>query len=75
VVTVSAAGKEYVRFADPAFSYLSANDPRAHFGIPGASPADEIRVRWPDGTGETFPGVALNQSILLRKGRGKASTN
>ncbi|MGH9389171.1 MAG: CRTAC1 family protein, partial [Vicinamibacteria bacterium] len=34
VVTVSAGGKRYVRLADPAYSYLSSNDPRAHFGIP-----------------------------------------
>jgi hypothetical protein len=73
VVTVSAGGKTYVRVADPAFSYLSANDPRAHFGIPGASRADSIRVRWPDGSEEIFPGVALDQSIVLEKGRGKTS--
>ena len=71
VVTVSAGGKTYVRVADPAFSYLSANDPRAHFGIPGASRAESIRVRWPDGVEEIFPGVALNQSIVLKKGQGK----
>jgi hypothetical protein len=60
-----------VRIADPAFSYLSASDPRAHFGIAGASGADSIRVRWPDGVEEIFPGVALNQSIVLKKGQGK----
>jgi hypothetical protein len=71
VVTVSVGGRTYVRVADPAFSYLSANDPRAHFGIPGSSRADSIRVRWPDGVEEIFPGVVLNQSIVLEKGRGK----
>jgi hypothetical protein len=71
VVTLSAGGKAYVRVADPAFSYLSASDPRAHFGIPGAGPADSIRVRWPGGVEEIFPGVVLNQSIVLEKGRGK----
>ena len=71
VVTVSAGGKQYVRVADPAFSYLSASDPRAHFGITGARRADSIRVRWPEGVQETFPGVALNQSIVLKKGQGK----
>jgi hypothetical protein len=73
VVTVSAGGKDYVRVADPAFSYLSANDPRAHFGIPGASRADKIRVLWPDGTKETFPGTELDRSIVLKKGRGSTS--
>jgi enediyne biosynthesis protein E4 len=75
VVTVTASGKAYVRVADPAFSYLSSNDPRAHFGIPGATRAEGIRVRWPDGTEEAFPGVALNQSIVLKKSQGKPSSN
>jgi len=75
VVTITASGKKYVRVADPGFSYLSSNDPRAHFGIPGASRAEGVRVRWPDGVEEAFPGVALNQSIVLKKGEGKPSTN
>jgi len=75
VVTVTASAKDYVRVADPAFSYLSSNDPRAHFGIPGTTRADGIRVRWPDGIEEAFPGVALNQSIVLKRGQGKPTTN
>jgi len=75
VVIVSAGGKEYVRVADPAFSYLSANDPRAHFGIPGASRAESVRVRWPDGVEEQFPGLELNQSVVLKKGQGKSAAS
>jgi hypothetical protein len=73
IVTVTAAGKNYVRVAHPAFSYLSSNDPRVHFGIVGAKKADEILVRWSDGTKEVFPGVDLDQSIVLEKGHGKPS--
>ena len=75
VVTVTAGGKSYVRVADAAFSFLSSNDPRAHFGIVGASKADRILVRWPDGTEEGFPGAPLNQTVVVRKGRGKRSTS
>jgi hypothetical protein len=75
VVIVSAGGKEYVRVADPAFSYLSANDPRAHFGISGASRAESVRVRWPDGGEEQFPGLELNQSVVLKKGQGKSAAS
>jgi hypothetical protein len=75
IVTVSAGGKKYVRVASPAFSYLSSGDPRAHFGIPGASRADSIQIRWPDGGTETFGGVPLGQSIVLEKGRGKIVTD
>jgi hypothetical protein len=61
--------------ASPAFSYLSSGDPRAHFGIPGASRADSIQIQWPDGGTEAFGGVPLGQSIVLAKGRGKIVTN
>jgi hypothetical protein len=75
VVTVFAGGKSYVRVADPAHSYLSSSDPAAHFGIPGAARAESILVLWPGGVRESFPGVALNQSIVLKKGQGKPATN
>ena len=71
VVTVTAAGKSYTRIADPAFSYLVSNEPKAHFGIPGAERADSIRVRWPDGSEEVIPGVALDQTVTLEKGQGR----
>ena len=75
VVTVSAGGKSYVRVADPAFSYLSAGDPQAHFGLPGVSRVDGIRILWPDGKEEVFPGIAVNQSVVLKRGRGKNAIN
>jgi enediyne biosynthesis protein E4 len=70
-VTVVAGGRRYVRVASPGFSYLSSNDPRAHFGIPDAARADSVRVRWPDGSEEVFPGTALNRAIVVEKGKGK----
>jgi len=75
VVTVSASGKTYARTADSSYSYLSSNEPKAHFGIPGASRADSIRVRWPDGSEEVFPGVELDQAVTLEKGKGRKATN
>jgi hypothetical protein len=71
VITLAAGGKEYVRVANPGYSYLSSNDPRAHFGVVGAEAAESIRVRWPDGTEEVFPGIELNQNIVLEKGKGE----
>lgn len=71
VITVTAGGKSYVRLSDPAYSYLSSNEPRAHFGIPGVSRADSIRVRWPDGSEEVFPGVELDRAVTLEKGKGR----
>jgi hypothetical protein len=71
VVGVVAAGKEVVRVANPGCGYFSSSDPRAHFGVVGADAADSLWVRWPDGAEESFPGVELNQSIVLEKGKGE----
>ena len=71
VVTLRAGGKRYTRTADPAYSYLSSNDPRAHFAVVGAERFEEILVRWPDGSKESFPGGALNRVLVVEKGTGK----
>jgi hypothetical protein len=73
-ITVRAGGHRWVRFLNPGYSYLCSNDPRAHFGLGQASQIDEIEVRWPDGSEETFPAQAADQVVVLRKGEGKPAT-
>jgi hypothetical protein len=70
-VTVEAAGKRWQRRIDPAYSYMCSNDPRAHFGLGPAARVDAIRVVWPDGQAETFPGRAADQMVVLSRGTGK----
>lgn len=50
-------------------SYLSANDPRLHFGI-GKETVVNIEVHWPTGTTETFPKIAADQLVTIREGSG-----
>ena len=46
-----------------------------HYGAAGpAVTVDAIRVVWPDGTEETFPGRAVDQVVEVRKGEGMKST-
>jgi hypothetical protein len=72
VVTAVVGTKRYVRVADPGFSYLVANDPRAHFGLPkGTARVDALLVRWPDGTTEAFPGTDVDRIVTLTQGQGK----
>ena len=49
-------------------SYLSASDPRLHFGLPGPEPVAAIVVQWPDGTREKFAGVSGRQ-VTLKRGK------
>lgn len=52
-------------------SFISHSDLRLHYGLGDAKRADEIRVRWPSGMAEVFPGVEANREVLLEEGKGK----
>jgi len=69
-ITVYAANRRWSRTINPASSYLSSNDPRAHFGLGSVATYDRIEVRWYDGQLETFSGGATNVSLTLRRGEG-----
>jgi enediyne biosynthesis protein E4 len=68
-VLVRYGGKVQAQCVTSQASYLSANDPRLHFGLGSASTA-EIEVHWPAGTSETFKGVAAGQLVTIREGQG-----
>ncbi len=71
--TVSIAageGRRMSRQADPCYSYLSSNDPRAHFGLGALTAVEGIEVRWPNGKTESFDAVAPGAYHVLRQGSG-----
>jgi hypothetical protein len=55
------------RTVSPAGSYLSSNDPRAHFGLGAATVADTIEVTWPSGKQQTLTAVAVDQVLTVRE--------
>ena len=50
VMVTTADGVEHHRELVAGSSYLSTEDPRAHFGLGSAEVAASVRVVWPDGT-------------------------
>ena len=70
MVGVTHQGKTAWRLADPAYSYLASNDPRAHFGLGASSEIEGITVRWPSGIVEKFDALATGAYHILREGRG-----
>ncbi|HLJ10572.1 MAG TPA: CRTAC1 family protein [Planctomycetaceae bacterium] len=70
VVEVTAGQKIWLRLASPAFSYLSSNDPRVHFGLGDAEQVDKISVIWADGDQEIFPGGGVDRQLVIRRGEG-----
>jgi hypothetical protein len=52
-------------------SYLSANDPRLHFGLGDANTIERVEVYWPDGSKETWTGLQPNRLTTLVQGTGQ----
>jgi len=50
-------------------SYLSANDPRLHFGL-GSEKTAAIEIHWPSGATETLESLASNQLVHILEGKG-----
>jgi hypothetical protein len=70
LVRVLAGERWRAATADPGGSYLSSGDGRAHFGLGTIDRVESLRVRWPDGSWESFAGRAADQEVVLRKGQG-----
>jgi hypothetical protein len=70
-VTVEAGGRRRLGLINPGQSYLSSGDPRAHFGLGPADRVESIRVVWPDGAAEEFPGGPADQVVTLSRGAGR----
>ncbi len=51
-------------------SYLSASDPRLHFGLGSATRADVITVRWPSGIVDKIQNEPAGQEITVEEGKG-----
>jgi hypothetical protein len=68
-VLVRYGGKTQAQALLSQSSYLSANDPRLHFGL-GQASAVEIEIRWPSGLVEKIQAPGVNRLITIREGKG-----
>jgi hypothetical protein len=69
-VRVRVGERRLLRLINPAGSFLCSSDVRAHFGLGSAERVDDIEVRWPDGTVETFPGGSVDRQVVVSRGAG-----
>ena len=70
-IVVRAGDRRWVRWINPAGSFLCSNDPRAHFGLGKAESVDDITVLWPDGYKESFDGGPADQRRELKRKTGR----
>jgi hypothetical protein len=75
LVTVRAGGARQVRPLLSAYSYASASEPVAHFGLGSVAVVESVEVAWPDGKVERFPGFRIDGAgrlLAVRQGEGSA---
>jgi hypothetical protein len=66
VVTVALPdGRRLRRELQAGSSYLSSEDPRAHFGLGSATAVEEVLVRWPGGETSRVTDVAANEVLRV----------
>jgi enediyne biosynthesis protein E4 len=69
-IDVTAGGRVQRDEVRSAYSYCSANDLRAHFGLGPAAKASKIEIRWPSGQKDVFTDVAANHVYVVTEGEG-----
>jgi hypothetical protein len=66
VTAVLPDGQKLRREVHAGSSYLSSEDPRAHFGLGDAAEVRELVVRWPDGEETRLTDVLANQLVEVK---------
>jgi hypothetical protein len=72
-VTVKSGSITRVGLCLRAYSYLSSNDPRVHFGLGKADRIEELEVLWPSGTPrrERFDVAGVDKTVVVQQGKGR----
>ncbi len=69
-VTVRTGADRWIAYVSPSSSYLSSSDPRIHFGLGSAGHIDDITVRWPDGSTDSYGPAKCDSFLLIQRGKG-----
>jgi enediyne biosynthesis protein E4 len=67
-VTITAGGRRQTAWRIGGGSYLSASDPRLHFGLGSAQVIDDLEIRWPSGSVQKFGKLAADRAYHVREG-------
>jgi hypothetical protein len=62
---VVAGGRTLTRDFVAGGSYLSASDPRFHFGLGAVARAERVTVVWPDGSRTVLADVPANRPLAV----------
>ena len=64
---VVAEGLEQIRQVRSGSSYLTASDPRLHFGLGSRTKVDLVEVRWPSGLVQRLEQIPVNEVLIIEE--------
>jgi hypothetical protein len=67
---LSSQGEVHVEQAKGGMGYMSASDPRIHFGLGKRTKIESLQVTWPSGQVDTLKDVPIDQIIAVQEGKG-----
>ena len=70
MVTIERGGMKQLRPILSTYSFQSAQEPVAHFGLGEATRVEGLEVLWPDGKRERFTPSGVDRAVTLRQGEG-----
>ena len=72
---LTAEGVTHVEQAKGGMSYMSASDPRIHFGLGKRSKIDLLEITWPSGAIDRLKDVPIDKIIAVKEGAGIVPRN
>jgi enediyne biosynthesis protein E4 len=63
-------GFVHVEQAKGGMSYMSASDPRIHFGLGKRAKVDSLEITWPSGQIDRLTNVPIDRIIAIKEGKG-----
>jgi hypothetical protein len=67
---LTAEGETHIEQAKGGMSYMSASDPRIHFGLGKRSKIELLEIRWPSGQVDLLKDVPVDKIIAVKEGAG-----
>jgi len=67
---LTAEGFVHVEQAKGGMSYMSASDPRIHFGLGARTKIASLEIAWPSGQVDRLTNVPINQIVAIKEGTG-----
>ncbi|MGE0609156.1 MAG: CRTAC1 family protein [Pirellulales bacterium] len=64
-------GQVWINEVSPATSFLSASDPRIHWGLGETDKLETLTIRWPSGRQEEFHDLSVDRIVRIEEGKGE----